>query len=96
MSLDEFRKSTAQARPPALCGALRALWHEARGDWDAAHEWAQKDEGAAGAWVHAHLHRREGDSANAAYWYRRAGRPVAQDACEVEWERISTELLAAK
>jgi hypothetical protein len=96
MSVDEFRKSTAEAQPPALSGALRALWHDARGDWDAAHDWAQRDEGAAGAWVHAYLHRREGDPANAAYWYRRAGRPVAKDGFEAEWERISAELLAAE
>jgi hypothetical protein len=96
MSVDEFRKSTAAAQPPALSGALRALWHDARGDWDAAHDWAQRDEGAAGAWVHAYLHRREGDPANAAYWYRRAGRPVAKDGFEAEWERISAELLAAE
>ena len=44
------------------------------GDWEGAHALAQDDTSAAGAWLHAHLHRVEGDAANAGYWYRRAGR----------------------
>ena len=73
---------------------LQALWHDGRGDWNAAHEVAQDVPDPDGAWVHAYLHRKEGDASNAAYWYRRAGQPVATDEFSVEWERICRTLLA--
>jgi hypothetical protein len=72
---------------------LRALWHEARGRWDEAHRIAQDVDTADGAWVHAYLHRREGDLGNARYWYRRADRPEATDALDAEWTRIAETLL---
>ncbi|HMD61254.1 MAG TPA: hypothetical protein VKG78_07465 [Opitutaceae bacterium] len=93
MSVDEFRKSASGGQPPSLHGALLALWHDARGDWTAAHECAQGQETAEGAWVHAYLHRKEGDPGNAAYWYRRAGRPPANCGLDAEWEQIARELL---
>lgn len=71
---------------------LRALWLGLRGDWEAAHGIAQADEGADAAWVHAWLHRVEGDAANAAYWYRRAGKPVAQGGTDAEGEAIAQAL----
>jgi hypothetical protein len=71
-----------------------ALWWDARGDWDKAHESAQDVAGPDGAWVHAYLHRKEGDEGNAAYWYRRAGCPVAKGDFQQEWEQIVRELLA--
>lgn len=79
MSFAEFLQSTAAGNPPppGLSRALQALWHEARGEWDAAHTLAQEAGGNDGAWVHAYLHRKEGDEANAGYWYRRAGRTPA-------------------
>jgi hypothetical protein len=95
MSVDEFRQSTGGQPPPGLSGALLALWQDARGDWAAAHESAQGEETADCAWVHAYLHRREGDPGNAAYWYQRAGRPIPRCAVEAEWEQIAGELLAA-
>ena len=73
---------------------LHALWQEAQGHWDAAHEIAQEVETPEAAWVHAYLHRREGDIANAGYWYRRAGRPVARGTLEDEWEAMVDEFLA--
>jgi len=93
MTIDEFRASVSAADPPAVSAALRAPWHDARGDWNAAHTVAQDIEDTAGAWVHAYLHRKEGDLANAAYWYDRARQPVATDPLPAEWERIVTELL---
>ncbi len=72
---------------------LRALWHEAQGDWTAAHETSQDVDTPDGAWVHAYLHRREGDLGNAAYWYRRAGKPVATGPLETEWNAIAFALL---
>ena len=95
MTLEEFRKTLSAKTPPAaLPPALRALWHDGRGDWEAAHEVAQNIEGPVGAWVHAYLHRKEGDLGNAGYWYRRAGRPMAAGSLDAEWTAISEELLA--
>jgi hypothetical protein len=74
-------------------GALRALWWDAKGDWARAHEIAQDVGGADGAWVHAYLHRREGDLSNAGYWYRQAGKRVATGDLRVEWEAMVRELL---
>jgi hypothetical protein len=90
MTLAEFRSMP----PDQLEGLLLALWWDAKGDWNRAHEIAQDVSGADGAWVHAYLHRKEGDLGNAAYWYARAGRPVAKDDLSAEWERIAVALLA--
>lgn len=94
MTFDDFRLTLGAPAPPAeLSSALLALWHDARGDWAAAHHVAQDIDDETGAWVHAYLHRKEGDSGNAAYWYRRAGKPSASGALEVEWEAIVKTLL---
>jgi hypothetical protein len=95
MTLDELKATITHAQPPAgLRPVLASLWHDARGDWDAAHRVAQDVEDAEGSWVHAYLHRKEGDAGNAAYWYRRAGQPVASGSLDVEWDRIAAALLA--
>jgi len=95
MDFDGFEKSLAGKAPPdELSDAVCALWWDAKGDWNAAHECAQADEGAAGSWVHAYLHRKEGDAGNAAYWYRRAGKPVAVTSLEAEWRALAQALLA--
>jgi hypothetical protein len=97
MTLEEFRKSLSSERPPEdLTLSLAALWWDAKGDWTKAHESAQQDEGAAGAWVHAYLHRKEGDVSNAGYWYRQAGKPQANMALEKEWAEIVSSLLDQK
>jgi hypothetical protein len=75
-------------------GALLALWWDARGDWQKAHEIAQDVPDEDGAWVHAYLHRKEGDMGNAAYWYRRAGRETARGDLREEWGRMVAEMLA--
>ena len=93
MTIDEFRTTLAADVPPAVSPALRALWHDARGDWHGAHAVAQDIDDTTGARVHAYLHRKEGDLANAAYWYRRAELPVATGSLPEEWERIVTVLL---
>ena len=72
---------------------LLALWHDAHGDWHEAHRVAQDEDDENGAWVHAYLHRKEGDSANAGYWYRRAGRSPARGSLEEEWGAIVATLL---
>jgi hypothetical protein len=95
MTFDEFKSTLSGASPPAkVAPALVALWHDAKGDWDGAHRVAQDVDDERGAWVHAYLHRKEGDASNAAYWYRRAGQPVARATLEEEWEAIVTTLLA--
>jgi len=79
--------------PPPGAPMLRAIWHGLRGEWDAAHELAQAQSDAEGAWVHAWLHRIEGDLANADYWYRRAGRPSRRDDVRAEGLEIARALL---
>ena len=78
---------------PGLDRALAGLWWDAKGDWDKAHESAQQDEGPAGSWVHAYLHRKEGDHSNAGYWYRRAGKSPPRGTLEQEWEEMVEGLL---
>lgn len=96
MTVDEFAATLQASAPPAgVAPALLALWHEARGDWNTAHDIAQDVPDPDGAWVHAYLHRKEGDPGNAAYWYRRAGKPVARNTLEAEWRQIAAALLEA-
>lgn len=94
MTLDEFRQSLTATEPSAeLTLALAGLWWDAKGDWKRAHESAQQDEGKDGSWVHAYLHRKEGDQGNAAYWYNRAGKPVCRELLDGEWLSIVKALL---
>ena len=97
MSFDEFATSIKRdAQPPlGTSAALRALWHDARGDWHGAHDCLQGEVSREGDWVHAYLHRKEGDLGNAGYWYSRAGRtmPRQQDLAS-EWTEIARQLLA--
>ena len=95
MTIDEFRNTITSSSPPSVSRALIALWHDSRGDWDAAHEVAQDVKDDSGAWVHAYLHRKEGDLPNASYWYNRANRPVQSGSLETEWEQIVTALLSS-
>ena len=93
MTLTDYRASLTAAVPPAgLTPPLQALWYAAKGDWDKAHDITQLG-GLDLDWVHAYLHRVEGDLANAGYWYRRAGKPVAKVALEEEWAAIAETLL---
>lgn len=73
--------------------ALQALWHAAHGDWTAAHEAAQASDEADAAWVHALLHRQEGDAVNARYWYRRAGKPMFRGSLGEEQDAMLAALL---
>jgi hypothetical protein len=95
MTLADLEAAVAVRRPlpketPPL---VVAMWREATGDWDGAHELAQSVESTDGAWVHAYLHRKEGDSSNARYWYRRADRPPASGSLDEEWRTIVSALL---
>ena len=97
MEIDELRKSLDKKAPPAgMSRLLQALWYDASGDWQRAHEIAQSVKGKAGARVHAYLHRKEGDLANANYWHRRAGTILPDVPLEQEWEHLATSLLREK
>ena len=90
----EFSNSLLQDYPPdALSPYLQALWWDSKGDWGRAHEVAQEMDDRTGAWIHAYLHRKEGDPGNAAYWYRRAGKPVPAASLKEEHEAMVKALL---
>jgi len=94
MDAQQLRDSTSAAKPPAgLNEALQALWWDAKGDWTKAHEHAQAQDDKVSAWVHAYLHRKEGDLANADYWYDRAGAERPHGRLETEWEELVRQFL---
>ena len=94
MDLSTFQASVQQDAPPESASLpLQALWWDAKGDWDKAHGCAQADPGPAAAAVHAYLHRKEPDLANARYWYNRAGRSPASVGLEQEWDALAVEFL---
>ena len=95
MTLNELKRSVGESCPEEeLSEALRALWYDRRGDWKKAHEIVQDLADAEGAWVHAYLHRKEGDLGNARYWYQRARQPESKQSLEQEWDEIAGCLLA--
>jgi hypothetical protein len=89
MTISEFVKSDGEYSQ----AALRALWLAGQGQWVRAHEVAQADGSREGAWIHAYLHRVEGDTSNADYWYQRAGHPRQSGDLQAEWKMIAEELL---
>jgi hypothetical protein len=94
MDITAFKASVEKDKPPGGLGRpLQALWHVAKGDWDRAHKLAQEEENETGAWVHAHLHRVEGDENNAGYWYKRANKPHSKAKLDDEWREIASALL---
>ena len=97
-TIDSFRSSVSATTPPPDVGpALQALWWVLRGDWKKAHECVQQHEGERDCdWVHAHLHRQEGDMRNAGGWYQRAGQPVPDLSLQEEWSLLATEMLSRK
>jgi len=95
MKLSELKCSLMKANPPSgLAPALAALWWAGKDQWDKAHRIVMDEAGKDCAWVHAHLHRVEGDLGNARYWYRQAQRPVSTGPHAAEWDAIAETLLA--
>jgi hypothetical protein len=92
MTVDQLR--ALASAPTDVSAELVALWHDSQGHWDHAHEVVQELETPDAAWVHAYLHRKEGDQSNARYWYSRAGQPVFRGTLDEEWAHIVTALLA--
>ena len=92
-NLEAFQST--ESAPTDLGPALEALWWLRRGDWNKAHETVQGHEGEADCdWVHAHLHRQEGDMSNAGGWYRRAGKTMPDVTIEEEWRAITSAMLS--
>ncbi|GEP96222.1 hypothetical protein [Chitinophaga cymbidii] len=94
MTFAAFKETLKNDQPPAgLRPVLEAMWWDGKGDWDRSHDIAQEVHSAEGSWVHAYLHRKEGDRGNAAYWYARAGKSMPGGSLEAEWEQVVTVLL---
>ena len=94
MQLDEFIQSMKEDTPPeGLSEPLQAMWHARKGDWETAHNIAQSISSELGSWIHAYLHRVEGDLNNAGYWYRRVGKPQFQGSTEAEADDIVNSIL---
>jgi hypothetical protein len=94
MTFEEFQKSLSASSPPGdLSGYLRSLWYDAKGNWNLSHDIIQNIEDPTAAWIHAYLHRKEGDIGNADYWYRRAGKSRPDKPLADEWTSIVSALL---
>jgi len=94
MTLPYFNKSLNSDKPHAEASVyLKALWHDAKGNWNEAHELIQDLPDKNASWIHAYLHRKEGDLFNADYWYSKAGRRRPSLSLEEEWKQLVTSLL---
>ena len=95
MNLPSFKESLLNTEPPQNVSVyLKALWYDAKGDWDTAHKFIQDIDDETAAWIHSYLHRKEGDIGNADYWYRHAGKQRPSIPLDKEWEQIVTALLS--
>ncbi|MBS1529753.1 MAG: hypothetical protein JSU01_05570 [Bacteroidetes bacterium] len=93
-TLTEFKDSLNLTQPPGeLSVQLKSLWYDGKGDWHKAHAQVDQLADLQSAWVHAYLHRKEGDIWNADYWYRRAGKTRPDLSLEEEWEQLVLEFL---
>jgi hypothetical protein len=94
MKPEQFKATLSDESPPAgITNSLAALWYAGKGDWEQAHAIAQDILTKEAAWVHAYLHRQEGDDWNANYWYQRAGRTMPSLSLAEEWDQIAKGLL---
>jgi len=94
MNVEQFKATLkGDAPPPGISGYLAAMWQDGKGDWEKAHNIAQEIDDRDGAWIHAYLHRKEGDPGNAQYWYRQAGRSMPACSLAQEWDEIVTAFL---
>ena len=95
MTIEQFKESLAEkSAPKTISVLLQALWYDAKGNWEAAHNVAQSKEGTlAYDQLHAYLHRKEGDKFNANYWYRRCGESMPKVSLDEEWEILVKRFL---
>ncbi len=97
MTLSEFKGACNSGNPPVgISDELLALWYDARGNWNRAHELVQETGGFTAYWVHAYLHRKEGDNSNASYWYRRIKKNIPPKSLEEEWSDLAEYLLKSE
>jgi hypothetical protein len=95
MTYPEFQSSLQQSEPPQkLSDLLKAMWYDGKENWSASHDIAQEIHSTDGSWIHAYLHRKEGDLSNASYWYSKAGKPVPRVSLKEEWEQLVKEFLS--
>ena len=93
MNVGLFKDSLSGKEPPENSSVyLKGLWYDARGEWDKAHTLIQDVNDNNASWIHAYLHRKEGDTGNADYWYRRAGKKRSAASLDKEWEEIVAAL----
>jgi hypothetical protein len=94
MNVSSFKESLSQSQPPKNTSVyLNALWYDAKGEWDKAHVLIQDVDDKNASWIHAYLHRKEGDTGNADYWYRRAAKKRPMISLDEEWEDIVSALI---
>jgi hypothetical protein len=94
MNFEAFKQTLHSESPPTGVSVyLQSLWYDAKGDWDKAHNLIQDLPDQNAAWIHAYLHRKEGDNWNADYWYRRAGRQRPAVSLSEEWQQITEAFL---
>jgi len=94
MNLSSFKEILLENNlPQNISVYLKALWYDAKGDWETAHKMIQDIEDKNASWIHAYLHRKEGDISNAEYWYRRAGKKLPSITLPKEWEEIVLQML---
>jgi hypothetical protein len=94
MTLEELKRSVSENYPPeTISNLLEVLWYDAKGDWEKAHKIIQDISGRDAAWIHAYLHRKEGDNGNASYWYSKSERSFSNKTLDEEWEEIASYLL---
>jgi len=94
MTILEFKATVNDLNePPFDNSLLQALWYDVKGDWQMAHAIAQDINTEDGSWIHAYLHRKEGDEGNASYWYRRAHRILPNVTLDEECDNLLAELL---
>jgi len=94
MTLSEFKSSLQNEQPPnGINDLLRALWYDAKHDWNTSHNIAQNIATSDGSWIHGYLHRKEGDESNAGYWYSRAGKKFPKVSLEQEWDELANHFL---
>jgi hypothetical protein len=94
MTVAQFRASLQSTTPPpTLSKLLQSLWYDGKGNWEMAHNIAQEIHTEKGSWIHAYLHRKEGDKGNASYWYHMANKPFPTVSLEQEWEQLVAAFL---
>ena len=94
INLQSFQESLSATQPPGDTSEyIKALWYDANGNWDEAHKLIQDINDTNASWIHAYLHRKEGDISNADYWYSKAGKNRPSVSSEMEWEQIANALL---